>query len=228
MRRAGLPVLVMAVGLAACSSSSTGGGFSIARAPVSGNDQIGPPNQQLGGPLFAKVFDANGQPAARVLVAWRVSRGVITDTSRTGSDGIASATWTMGDAVIARADTAFAIVQGSGTSTAIFGAFAVPSGVTVVTITNNAFTPSNLTIASGNAVAWLWMSDARDHNVVPVGGTQPPTSGPPRDGPYAYQVPFADAGTFNYQCAVHGGSGMTGRVTVTGGPPPAPGRLMAR
>jgi plastocyanin len=222
----GLPSLLLAAILAACGSgNSTGGTYSIARAPASGNDQVGAPNQLLASPLHAKVFDGSGQPAARVLVAWRVSRGQITDTSRTGRDGIASATWTLGDAVVARADTAFATVQGGGASTALFGAFAVPLGVYVVTVSNNAFTPASLTVPVQSKVAWLWLSDAQQHNVVPVSGTVPPSSGAPRDGPWAYQVGFADPGTYDYQCSVHGAAGMRGRITVSGGgPPPAPRR----
>jgi len=225
MTRAKLPILVAAIALAACGGNSTGEvQYSIARAPTSGNDQIGVSSTTLANPLNVKVFDANGQPAAGVLVGWAVTHGSITDTSRTDAGGIASATWILGDAPAARADTAYATVPGGGTSTAIFYAYTFSAGTYVVKVTNNAFAPSNLAVLAGSRVAWIWLSDAVGHNVEPVGGSGPPSSsGPPRDGPFVFQASFPDAGTFNYQCATHGASGMTGRVVVSAGPPPAPG-----
>ena len=89
-----------------------------------------------------------------------------------------------------------------------------------ITVTNNAFTPGNLTIASGSSVTWTWNSctggdpygDGQtcvDHNVVFDDGSA--TSGVQSKGSFAHQ--FTAAGTYAYHCAIHGAA-MSGKVIV--------------
>jgi plastocyanin len=54
------------------------------------------------------------------------------------------------------------------------------------------------------------------HNVVPD-GTEPASSGAPRNGPATYQYTFNTPGTYRYYCSVHGGPGgvsMSGTIIV--------------
>jgi len=79
-----------------------------------------------------------------------------------------------------------------------------------VTVNDNFFTPSSVTIAAGDTVIWIWGGNA-GHNVAFT------TSGAPADCPtyssdgICIRV-FPTPGTYNYVCVYHGG--MTGSVTV--------------
>jgi plastocyanin len=92
-----------------------------------------------------------------------------------------------------------------------------------VTVQNNSFAPSSLTVAAGTTVTWNWdtcstASDPYtgstqtcvDHSVVwdTPGGIASPTQ-----SQGSYQRSFATAGTYNYHCAVHGAA-MSGKVVV--------------
>ena len=84
-----------------------------------------------------------------------------------------------------------------------------------VTIVNDAFQPSSLTVSAGTTVTWTWAASAKSHNVNPV-GTEPARSGNPRDGPATYQFTFNTPGTYAYYCQVHGSPsfGMRGTIVV--------------
>jgi plastocyanin len=84
-----------------------------------------------------------------------------------------------------------------------------PGGSTV-TITNNQFTPSTISVAAGTTITWQWNSGGVDHNVTFADG---PTSGTKSSG--SYTRTFATPGTYPYVCTIHQGQGMTGSVTVT-------------
>ena len=84
-----------------------------------------------------------------------------------------------------------------------------PGGSTV-TITNNQFTPSTISVAAGTTITWQWNSGGVDHNVTFADG---PTSGTKSSGSYART--FDTPGTYPYVCTIHQGQGMTGTVTVT-------------
>lgn len=90
-----------------------------------------------------------------------------------------------------------------------------PGGVAV---TNNAFSPTSLTVAAGTSVQWAWDSCTGDpyngqtcvsHNIVFDDGV---TSGLLDHGTYSRT--FATAGTYPYHCAIHGPA-MSGSITVT-------------
>lgn len=89
-----------------------------------------------------------------------------------------------------------------------------------VVITNNTFTPGNVTIAKGASVTWTWNTcsggdpygDGQTcvaHDVVLDDGSA--TSGTQSTGTYAHT--FATAGAYPYHCAIHGAA-MSGTVTV--------------
>jgi plastocyanin len=95
-----------------------------------------------------------------------------------------------------------------------------PPGQHSVSVTNNAFSPGDMTIAKGASVTWNWNScsggdpygDGQTcvaHNVVMDDGSA--TSGSQSTGSYVHQ--FNAAGTFAYHCAIHGAA-MSGHVIV--------------
>jgi plastocyanin len=83
-----------------------------------------------------------------------------------------------------------------------------------VRITASGFSPTSVTIKTGDAVRWT-NNDTKNHQVVANNGTfASPTIAPGR----SYTHTFNTAGTFRYHDALH--PSLTGRVVVTG-PPPA-------
>jgi len=76
-----------------------------------------------------------------------------------------------------------------------------------VSVQNNSFSPADIQIAKGSTVTWTWSQGATDHNVTFTDGTHSPdmSSG-------TYTKTFSTAGTFSYQCTLHGG--MNGTITV--------------
>ncbi len=91
---------LLAAGLIACGDNST------VEAPVpttiealSGDGQVANPSTQLAGPLTVRVTDNRDGPAAGVTVTWSVVDGggsITPASSTTGSDGTASAQFTLG------------------------------------------------------------------------------------------------------------------------------------
>ena len=83
-----------------------------------------------------------------------------------------------------------------------------------VRITSSGFSPTSVTIKTGDAVKWT-NNDTKSHQVVANNGTfASPVLAPGR----SYTHRFEAAGTFRYHDALH--PSLTGRVIVTG-PPPA-------
>jgi plastocyanin len=82
-----------------------------------------------------------------------------------------------------------------------------------ITVSDNAFAPSALSVDAGTTVTWEWAGDA-PHNVTWIGPGAPAASATQTTG--TYQRVFDAAGTYDYYCTVHGTptSGMRGTVTV--------------
>jgi plastocyanin len=82
-----------------------------------------------------------------------------------------------------------------------------------VELSNNLFTPSELSIDAGDTVRWV--NTAGFHNVVADDGSF--TSGAPSSDPWVYDHVFTTPGNNPYYCFVHGGpggAGMSGVITV--------------
>ena len=77
-----------------------------------------------------------------------------------------------------------------------------------VRVSNNAFAPAARTIVVGTTLTWRWASGSATHNVTFTGGSSSPDQS---SGTFARL--FSTAGTFTYQCTIHGAS-MSGSVTV--------------
>jgi plastocyanin len=95
-----------------------------------------------------------------------------------------------------------------------------PPPVNTVRVTNNSFTPGDLTVSAGTTVTWSWDTCSGGdpygngevcvaHSVVLDDGSA--TSGTQSTGSYTHQ--FSAAGTYPYHCAIHGAA-MSGKVVV--------------
>jgi plastocyanin len=82
--------------------------------------------------------------------------------------------------------------------------------VTVGAGATNSFAPASVTIHPGQSVTWNWVSGF--HGVV---STSAPKAFPdsPQQASGQYTASFATAGSYPYQCSVHGAM-MTGTIVV--------------
>lgn len=182
---------------------------------VSADGQTGVIGTQLS--FQAKVSDQFGNGVPGVDVSWAATGGAVSATS-VPSDGSGVSTVSVTLAAPAGPVTITATADALAGSPLTFQATSTnaPPPTATISVANNSFTPSTLTVAVGTTVTWSWTATARDHNVSPD-GTQPARSGNPVDGPHTYQFTFNTPGTFPYFCEVHGapgGFGMAGVVIV--------------
>jgi plastocyanin len=93
-----------------------------------------------------------------------------------------------------------------------------------VTVSNNAFSPANLAVASGGRVTWTWDSCAKDPYGDPYGGSRESCvshdvtfdqggGGSPVQSSGTFSRTFTTPGTYAYHCSIHGSS-MSGQVVV--------------
>lgn len=82
-------------------------------------------------------------------------------------------------------------------------------GGNAVSVGNNFYSPPALSVAQGTTVTWTWANGDVQHSVTFADG---PTSEIQDHGTFART--FTTAGTFPYQCKVHGAA-MSGTITVT-------------
>ena len=92
------------------------------------------------------------------------------------------------------------------------------TGVTV-TVSNNDYSPGQVSVAAGTAVTWRWDSCSGDgyggqvcafHSVTFDDGG--PSAAARNDGSFSRS--FSNAGTFTYYCTSHGRAAMAGSVVV--------------
>jgi plastocyanin len=222
---------------AGCGGGGSGGGDTqpdpsppvIAKAPTeSGDAQTGPVGQPLPNELRV-VVTQDGAPQANATVTWSTTGGSLDPASgATDAAGIGSASWTLGPD--AGAQTAQAAVQGATGSPVSFSATATsvgppppPPPATVAVTLGNIFFQSNRnatrnpavdTVAVNGTVTWTWVNTgATEHSVLSTGSTSFTSSTTRAGDGTAYHFQFTQAGTYTYNCAVHG-SLMTGRIVV--------------
>lgn len=225
--------VVAAVG--ACGSGGDTGPTQsppvIAKAPTkSGDGQTGPIGQVLPNDLRI-VVTRDGQPAADVTVNWSTASGSLTPTSsQSDVDGLSASSWTLGNT--AGVQTATATVSGATGSPLTFTATATdgnpppppppPPSQISVTVGNNFFrsvrnattNPAVDTVAINGVVTWTWVNTgATSHSVQSTGATSFTSSAEQATSGAIYQFTFGEAGTYTYNCIVHGNA-MTGRIVV--------------
>ena len=185
-------------------------------ALAGGNNQTGDPGTALGLPLQVKAADQFGNAVAGVPVDWAVTAGggsIAPATSTTSATGIASSALTLGPA--AGANAAQATSAGLAGSPVIFAATAAVSVPgTGVEVSNNEFTPGVRTVPAGTTVVWTWTgTGAVEHSVQSTGTPSFPSSAIISGSGQTYSHQFDVAGTYTYQCAVHGAA-MSGTIVV--------------
>jgi|GEM_PF-1001951 len=85
-----------------------------------------------------------------------------------------------------------------------------------VSVTNNAFSPTNFNAVVGDVITWTWNSSGMTHNVtgqqIPAGAAAI-SSGNMSSGTYTYTI--TTAGNYGYSCTIHALSGMVGGFAVS-------------
>lgn len=217
-----------------CGGGDGGGGpnpppLVLAKAPTASGDlQTGAPSAALPNDLRV-IVTRDGAPQADVDVTWSTSTGTLDPTSgQTDGTGIAASTWTLGSA--AGAQSAQAAVAGANGSPVTFSATASggappppPPPNTISVTLGNIFFRSNRntttnpavdTVAVNGSVTWTWVNTGSiAHSVLSTGSPSFQSSGTLTGNGESHAVQFTQAGTYTYNCAVHG-SQMTGRIVV--------------
>lgn len=189
----------------------------VARAsPANGDQQTGPVSQALPNALRI-VVTRDGAPQANVAVTWSTTDGSLNPTSGpTDPNGIGASAWTLGPD--AGTQTAQAAVQGATGSPVSFSATGTsdappPPSTIAVTVGNiffasgrNGTTDSAVdTVAVNGTVTWIWTSTgATPHSVRSTGTPSFPPSSVLTGNDLTYAFQFTQAGTYTYDCAVHG------------------------
>ena len=198
-------------------SATATAGPATSLALSGGGGQSGTTSTALPTPLQVRATDQFGNNVAGVAITWSVTSGggsVSPPSSVTAAAGTATTVWTLGS--LLGTQTAQAVAAGLTGSPVQFSAIgsAPPNPSTGVTVGNNTFTPATRTIPTGSTVTWTWVNTGATPHSVESTGSPAFTSSPTLTGSGStYSVQFNTAGTYTYQCAVHG-SAMSGTIVV--------------
>jgi plastocyanin len=77
------------------------------------------------------------------------------------------------------------------------------TGAATVGVTDNAFSPQEVEVAAGTTVTWVW-SGANEHSVIGTGLNSGDIESDVQSGSGSYEFTFEEAGTYEYQCGIHG------------------------
>ena len=150
--------------------------------------------------LIASPRDQNGNAIAATVTWSSDATNVATVTSSGLVNGVAAGS--------ANITVSSGGVKGTAAIT-VTAAAVFPSNVDVNATATNTFTPATIDIARNGTVNWIFASVT--HNVN-FGGTGPTGGNIGNTANATVSRTFTVAGTFNYQCTLHGG--MTGQVIV--------------
>ena len=210
MKRALFVAVGLGLAVSACGEETMAPESDPALAIQSGDAQSETVGQALGSPVVVRV-SRDGQALAGATVNWSVTAGggsVNPTSSTTGSDGLASTSWTLG--ATPGTNSLEASVSGATNSPVTFTATGesgtLPTQVSV-DVGDNFFNPGSVALAAGGEVTWTW-TGAATHNVTFSSG---PNSATQSSGTFSRT--FADTGSFDYTCTIHG-SAMSGTVVV--------------
>lgn len=208
-------IALFGLGMACGGSSDDGSGPSQSIARSAGENQTGDINTELDDSIRVLLTE-NGAALAGTTVTWSAQNGgsVTPTTSVTDANGLAATTWTLGST--AGPQTARATVSGASGSPLTFHASAI--GGTGVAFGSNFFRsnrngtqdPAVDTIVVGASMTW---NGTGGTHTVRSQGTPSFTDSGNLDAGDTYTVTFNNAGTYQYDCEIHGGQ-MTGRVVV--------------
>lgn len=86
------------------------------------------------------------------------------------------------------------------------------TSATQITVGDNYFSPTDVTIAPGDTVIWIW-GGAVGHDVRFIAApATPPSDCPVVSSGVCFRVFGTTKGTYNYACSIHGS--MVGTVTI--------------
>jgi len=199
--------------LAGCGGDTTGPDpQDPALSSVSGNNQSATPGQALAN-LLVVLMAQDGSGVSGKTVSWTVSTGggsVNPASSTTDNSGMASTQWTLGpDAGPNSVQASGSGVTGSPVTFAATGVSDDPPPATAsISVGDNFFNPDSQTLAAGGAVTWTW-AGSFNHNVTFSTGSD--NSATQSGGTFTRT--FADVGSFDYLCTIHG-SAMSGTIVV--------------
>ena len=193
----------------------------VTLAKLTGDNQSATVNSPLRH-VQAVVGDQFANGVAGVGVSWSVSSGTVTpEADVTGPGGISSVDVILGGT--AGPLTITATAEGLIGSPLTFNATAVAiptqaevrlGNIFFVSDRNSSTNPAVDTIAVGGSVTWTWgITGFTEHSVRSLGSPSFTSSATKFGNGQNYTFTFASAGTYAYDCAVHG-SRMTGRIVV--------------
>jgi plastocyanin len=185
---------------------------------VAGDSQVGVPGSKLSIPVAVKAGDAYGNSVAGIGVSWAVTSGPATVSPANANTGANGAQATVQLGASAGAVVVTATSAGLSGSPATFherAAWPATAGVRIgdyffLSARNGSENPAVDTIGVGGTVTWTWAGN-ESHSVQSVGSPSFTSSVVQKIG--TYSVAFGAAGTYNYDCGVHGIT-MTGTVVV--------------
>ena len=190
-------------------------------AVSSGDAQRALLNTAFGSPLAVKISDQFGNGVAGDTVTWASVLGLTVAAplkTASGASGLAQTSLTAGGT--AGTDTITATATGltgspvrftaAVTAATLTDSVTVGSGITFTSRRNGTSNPAVDTIAVGGTMTWVWAGGT--HGIQSTGSpaftgqSTSQTSG-------TFAVTFSAAGTYTYDCLVHGNL-MTGRIVV--------------
>ncbi len=188
-------------------------------ALASGDNGVGAPNSTLLNPPVVRVTDAFANAVSGVTVSWAVVSGPATvSPASTATDANGSAHTSVQFGATTGPVVITATAAGlTGSPVTFHETSAIPSAA-AVSIGDNFFksgqngtqNPAVDTVAVGATVTWTW-TGIGSHSVESLGPPSFTSSAVKTSGTYA--VTFGTAGTYNYDCSVHGAA-MTGTIVV--------------
>jgi plastocyanin len=194
-------------------------------AKAGGDNQNGQVGAQLAAAVQARVADQFGNGVPGVAVLWAAVGGSVSAGSvPTDGAGVSAVNVTLGNTAGPVTITATAAgLTGSPLTFNATAAAASPVPTTAAVVVGNILFASNRnmttnpavdTVAVGGTVTWTWTNTgATSHSVESTGSPTFPSSTVKSGNGQTYSFTFSAAGTYQYDCAVHGAA-MTGRVVV--------------
>src|SRR5207253_2572652 len=180
LRWGGLPALGAGLLVLACGGDGGGGtgpctpGAATQLVKTGGDAQVWYFNNPLPAALSVKALDANNCVVPGVVVNWTVASGgggVSPAQSTTGTNGVASATDSIGSSTpqSVRATPALTSLP-----TLTFSATAsAPATSGAVSVVNNSFNPASSVVQVGGTVTWTWNSGGVEHTLTFTSGPPP-------------------------------------------------------
>ncbi|HEY6887753.1 plastocyanin/azurin family copper-binding protein [Solirubrobacter ginsenosidimutans] len=104
-----------------------------------------------------------------------------------------------------------AAVVAASLATAVAVVPAQAGSAKTVSVKNNAFSPTSVSIKKGGKVTWKWTQGGVPHNVTPASGAAGSATSSKKG--FTFTKTFSKAGTFKYVCTIHSSMKMTVKVS---------------